>query len=359
MKLAKYKENCAKVILENYNGRYVVCYGDIDKEFANYLNANGIEIAFQVLRTKGLCDEIKNKYAGILENAAGEFYVISTSSSNSAKDIEWIIKYGYEERKDFLFMGVQPTSVTANSINWYDKNGNTCSYCPENCKIIFTGHNSEVVIPTDIKIKKHFSIRVGEECKVIIGEKAFINNGDWILTGDYACIELGDNASLNETNFILHSNSKISVGSRTTVIEMFGRTFPGNDITIGKDCLFAQRIVLFAGDGHAIFDTQTRQRRNSPDIDGQEEGKYSIKLGDHVWIGMSAKLLNGTHVGSGSIIGIGAVVKGKFPNNCSIAGNPAKVIRKDIAWSRNIMDMGISACGEEYCGLTEDKEKNQ
>ncbi len=358
MKLAKYKENCAEVILNNYNGRCVVCYGDIDKEFENYLNAKGIKISFQVLRTKGLCDGVKNKYAGILDNKADEFYVISTTSSDAANVTDWIRKYGYEERKDYLFMGVQPKSVPANSVNWYDNNGNTCSYCPDNCKIIFAGHNSEVIIPTDIKIKKHFSIKVGEECKVIIGEKASIKEGDWFINGDYGEIILNSNVSITESDIILYSNSRLIIENKSSVFETIIRAFPGNSVIIGKDCMISQNTVLYAGDAHAIFDTQTRQRRNSPDIDGQEEGKYSIKLGDHVWVGMSAQLLNGTDIGSGSIVGIGAVVKGKFPNNCTIVGNPAHIARKNVAWSRSIMDMDISACGEDYCNLTTEKEEN-
>lgn len=41
-----------------------------------------------------------------------------------------------------------------------------------------------------------------------------------------------------------------------------------------------------------------------------------------------------TYIGSGAICGYRSLVKGKIPNNCIVVGSPAKIVRKDIAWSR-------------------------
>lgn len=49
-------------------------------------------------------------------------------------------------------------------------------------------------------------------------------------------------------------------------------------------------------------------------------------IGDNVFIGMNAIILMGAHIGDNSIIGAGAVVSGKYPDNSVIAGNPARVI---------------------------------
>ena len=58
-------------------------------------------------------------------------------------------------------------------------------------------------------------------------------------------------------------------------------------------------------------------------------------MGDYVWIGQGALLLKGTSIGSGSVIGGGAVVSGKaIPSNTVAAGNPAKVIKKGIFFSK-------------------------
>ena len=52
-----------------------------------------------------------------------------------------------------------------------------------------------------------------------------------------------------------------------------------------------------------------------------------------------------------------SLVKSKIPNNCIAAGSPARVVRRDIAWSMNDGAADISDCGEEYVNLTEESRK--
>lgn len=44
--------------------------------------------------------------------------------------------------------------------------------------------------------------------------------------------------------------------------------------------------------------------------------------------GMNCNILYDTHIGEGSIIGARSLVKGRYLNNCIVAGNIAKVIKK-------------------------------
>jgi acetyltransferase-like isoleucine patch superfamily enzyme len=54
----------------------------------------------------------------------------------------------------------------------------------------------------------------------------------------------------------------------------------------------------------------------------------TIKIGNNVFIGNSCTILPNTIVGNNCIIGAGSVVRGKFPDNSVIVGNPAKVVLK-------------------------------
>jgi acetyltransferase-like isoleucine patch superfamily enzyme len=99
----------------------------------------------------------------------------------------------------------------------------------------------------------------------------------------------------------------------------------GAEITIGDDVMFASDNQLRCDDGHPIFDVRSGKRVNP---------SRSIEVADHVWLGWGAVLLGGTVVGEGSVVGIRSVVKGTFPNNCVLAGVPARVLRKDVAWER-------------------------
>lgn len=66
--------------------------------------------------------------------------------------------------------------------------------------------------------------------------------------------------------------------------------------------------------------------------------KYdTISIGDNSFIGMGATLLQGTNIGKNSIVGAGAVVKGTFPDNSIIAGNPAKAVADVFEWHERKM----------------------
>lgn len=53
-----------------------------------------------------------------------------------------------------------------------------------------------------------------------------------------------------------------------------------------------------------------------------------IVLGDDVWVGAGAIVLDGVHVGSHSIIAAGAVVTRDVPASVIVAGNPASIIKR-------------------------------
>jgi acetyltransferase-like isoleucine patch superfamily enzyme len=51
-----------------------------------------------------------------------------------------------------------------------------------------------------------------------------------------------------------------------------------------------------------------------------------IKIGNNVFIGDNCTILPNTVIGDNSIVGAGSVVRGKFPENSVIVGNPAKAV---------------------------------
>jgi len=52
----------------------------------------------------------------------------------------------------------------------------------------------------------------------------------------------------------------------------------------------------------------------------------TIKIGNNVFIGNNCTILPNTVIGDNCIIGAGSVVRGQFPDNSVIIGNPAKVV---------------------------------
>jgi len=117
--------------------------------------------------------------------------------------------------------------------------------------------------------------------------------------------------------------------------------------------MFSWNIDLRTSDEHSIFDIITGKNINSTlDICRNR----TIKIGNHVWIGAGVTILYNTEIGDGSIIGTRSLVKGKIPNNCIAAGVPARVIRRNVAWSRKNMAEDILECGADYIHMTEEND---
>jgi acetyltransferase-like isoleucine patch superfamily enzyme len=60
------------------------------------------------------------------------------------------------------------------------------------------------------------------------------------------------------------------------------------------------------------------------EVDGGIFGK--IIIGNNVFIGTNSIIMLNTTIGNNCIVGAGSVVRGQFPDNSVIVGNPAKVI---------------------------------
>lgn len=71
-------------------------------------------------------------------------------------------------------------------------------------------------------------------------------------------------------------------------------------------------------------------------IDPSLNGRFlkPIRVGSNCFIGMRAILLPGTTLGNNVIVGAGAIVKGTFPDNVVIGGNPAKIICNTDEWAK-------------------------
>lgn len=70
---------------------------------------------------------------------------------------------------------------------------------------------------------------------------------------------------------------------------------------------------------HVAFKKSRTDEDNFPSI--------GIKIGNDVWIGYWAIILDGANIGTGAIIGAGAVVRGNIPPYAIAIGNPGTIIK--------------------------------
>ncbi len=150
---------------------------------------------------------------------------------------------------------------------------------------------------------------------------------------------VGKNALLKVgTGFSINGNYRVVVSQGTSIL-------------IGDDCMFSYDVSMRSNDGHSIFDVVSKENINSTDDVNKNRG---IVLGNHVWIGERACILYNTQIGNGSIIGAMSLVKSRIPNNCIVAGVPARVIKRNVAWSIEEGADDIKKCGQEYVHCTEE-----
>ena len=164
---------------------------------------------------------------------------------------------------------------------------------------------------------------------VILRHPANIELHDNVTIDDNSLVDgrgAGDDGLVIENNVIINRNcmlqakdgpirikSRTTLGSNSVIISMAG-------VELGESVLIAGNVYISAGSYH--YDDASK-----PVMDQGAWSKGPIIIGDHVWIGTGAVILDGITVGKGAIIGAGAVVTRDVPANAIVAGVPAKVIR--------------------------------
>ena len=110
----------------------------------------------------------------------------------------------------------------------------------------------------------------------------------------------------------------------------------GKNITVGKNvfinacCKFQDQGGIVIGDGVLIGHNVTLATLNHNENPAKRQYIYpkSIKIGNNVWIGSNATVLQGVTIGDGAIVGANALVTKDVPANTIVVGIPAKVLRK-------------------------------
>ena len=114
--------------------------------------------------------------------------------------------------------------------------------------------------------------------------------------------------SRHRTGIEIHPGAKI--GKRLVIDHGMGIVI-GETAEIGDDCLIYHGVTLGGT--------------------GKDVGKRHPTIGSNVTIGSGAKVLGPFSVGNGSKIGAGAVVLKEVPPNCTVVGNPGRIVRREGA----------------------------
>lgn len=127
-------------------------------------------------------------------------------------------------------------------------------------------------------------------------------------------VSVGDNVNIEKGAMV---TSKCSIGDNSGVginASLHGTVRIGNNVMMGPDCIIYTKNHAFSSVGIPM----NRQ--------GFQEER-PVEIGDDVWIGGRVIILPGVKIGTGCIIGAGAVVTKDVPNFAVVGGNPAKILK--------------------------------
>ena len=353
----------ARTAAKNSHGRKIVTWTGMPAFNRVLWEFFGLEVAFSVAQNPNVIDN-KNIYdISVVDGRQNELYIVAIHPQYTADKYRLLEEMGYLPVEDFIFRTPKPIVLENfdTSRPYGDDFGNTIE--GNGCtigKIVFRGCNNHIYIGEGVKKTEKLVFDLVANSHIRIEDECVINDSVLIEVKGvlgYSHLNIRQACRLSNAFFRIYNNtfeSSIEIGDCCTFernLEMHANS--GKKIIIGRDCMFSHDVELWAGDGHSVFDVSTGKNINAST--GKDSISDKIVIRDHVWVAKGAFIMHGTDIGSGSIVGARSVVKKCFPNNCSIAGNPSKIVRKDIAWGRDQVSANMNtACGEEYISYTEE-----
>lgn len=213
---------------------------------------------------------------------------------------------------------------------------NACGILREyGVQISGTGNRISVGAETALYGENSAAIHIyGDNNEITIGEHVSLRGVSFFIRGSGNRIVIGNCCSAVYAQFhIEQDGNEICIGNGTT---MHGRGHQaihmaadeGSRIIIKEDCMFAHSTQIRSTDSHSIVDLEGNRLNPAKDV----------VIGPHCWIGLQCIILKGTAIPGHCVVAAGSVCSKVYQEqNCVIAGNPAKVVKRDVDWDRKFI----------------------
>lgn len=165
------------------------------------------------------------------------------------------------------------------------------------------------------------TVEIAEDCRL---------GANITVIGDNSSIRIGPGCAINGFISLLSpTGCALLVGAGTTMVQVSIQLHEPGQITFGADCMVSSQAYVSLSDIHPIYDRATGQRVNAP---------ADVKIGDHVWLGLRSMIMKGATIGDGAVVAAGAILSGSAPAHAIVAGVPARVVRENIVWRRELSE---------------------
>ncbi|WP_220755593.1 DapH/DapD/GlmU-related protein [Shewanella sp. KT0246] len=138
-----------------------------------------------------------------------------------------------------------------------------------------------------------------------------------------------------EAHLFAERGRDIHIGNQCMIaadVFLHGPITMGNEVAINHGCSFdGGRVGISIGDRTRIANNVTIYAFNhgmsadSP-IYQQPVSAKGITIGEDVWVGAQAGIVDGVKIGNQAVVGMGSIVTKDVPEFAIVAGNPAKII---------------------------------
>ncbi len=173
---------------------------------------------------------------------------------------------------------------------------------------------------------------------VVFGQGVVIRHGQKIDIGDNVIID--DSAVLDAKGL---SNSGISIGDDTIISRGVVLSCKNGDISIGKHCTVGINTLVHAMEGSDVsigddvligafcyFIGSGPYGTDDLDLPFKEQGMFpqgGVSIANNVWFGSHVQVLDGTAIGTGSIVGASTMVNKNVNDYDVVAGVPMKKLK--------------------------------
>jgi acetyltransferase-like isoleucine patch superfamily enzyme len=168
-----------------------------------------------------------------------------------------------------------------------------------------------VVFGQNVTIRHPQKIHIGSNVVVddncLLDAKGDTNNG----------IRIGDGVFVGRNSILSCKNGDIELADGAN-IGFNCEIFSASTVRIGREALIAAYCYIIGGD-HDFSDP-------SKPVLAQTRRSEGVTIGDAVWLGAGAKILDGVAVGDHAVVGAAALVRESNPARAIAVGIPAKVV---------------------------------
>jgi len=168
-----------------------------------------------------------------------------------------------------------------------------------------------VVFGQNVVVRHPHKIHIGTN--VVIDDNCLLD----AKGGNNRGIRIGDGVFVGRNTILSCKDGDIELGAGAN-LGFNCEVFSASRVVIGRGVLMAAYSYVIGGDhdfsdpGKAVLD--------------QSRTSAGVTIGDGVWMGAGAKILDGVAIGDHAVIGAGAVVRDDVPAAAIAVGIPARVV---------------------------------